>query len=77
MFLIYDLNMYLILKWAAVSGSGLAIWVGLAVSVMAQSTPPPGVTITPTTPDALEQTIPDPSELPRPLLLQVPVLPQI
>lgn len=69
--------MYLILKWAAVSGSGLAIWVGLAASVMAQSTLPPGVNIPPTTPDAVEQTIPKPSELPRPLPSPVPVPPQI
>jgi hemolysin activation/secretion protein len=32
---------------------------------MAQSTPPAGVTIPPTTPDTIEQTIPNPSELPR------------
>jgi hemolysin activation/secretion protein len=32
---------------------------------MAQSTPPPGVTIPPTAPDAVEQTIPKPSESPR------------
>lgn len=37
----------------------------LAPRVMAQSTPPPGVTISPTAPGTIEQTIPKPSESPR------------
>jgi hemolysin activation/secretion protein len=47
----------------------------LALSAVAQSTPPPGVTIPPTAPDAVEQTIPKPSESPRPLPSQTPTLP--
>jgi hemolysin activation/secretion protein len=39
---------------------------------MAQSTPPPGVSIPPTAPDAVEQTIPKPSESPRPLPGETP-----
>lgn len=37
----------------------------LSLSAVAQSTPPPGVTIPSTAPDAVEQTIPKPSESPR------------
>jgi hemolysin activation/secretion protein len=43
--------------------------------VIAQSTPPPGVTIPPTAPDAVEQTIPKPSESPRLLPGETPTLP--
>ncbi|MEH1847029.1 MAG: ShlB/FhaC/HecB family hemolysin secretion/activation protein [Nostoc sp.] len=49
----------------------------LALSAMAQSTPPPGVTIPPTAPDAVEQTIPKPSESPRPLPSETPTLPPL
>lgn len=45
----------------------------LALSAVAQSTPPPG--IPPTAPDAVEQTIPKPSESPRPLPGETPTLP--
>ena len=44
----------------------------LTLSAVAQSTPPPGVTIPPTAPDAVEQTIPKPSESPRPLPGETP-----
>ena len=44
---------------------------------MAQSTPPPGVTIPPTAPDAVEQTIPKPSESPRTLPSETPTLPPL
>lgn len=47
----------------------------LALSAVAQSTPPPGVTIPPTAPDAVEQTIPKPSSSPRPLPGETPTLP--
>ncbi len=49
----------------------------LALSAVAQSTPPPGVTIPPTAPDAVEQTIPKPSESPRPLPSETPTLPPL
>ncbi|WP_292864057.1 ShlB/FhaC/HecB family hemolysin secretion/activation protein [Nostoc sp. LPT] len=45
-----------------------------ALSTVAQS-PPPGVTIPPTAPDAVEQTIPKPSESPRTLPGETPTLP--
>lgn len=47
----------------------------LALSAVAQSIPPPGVTIPPNAPDAVEQTIPKPSESPRPLPRETPTLP--
>jgi hemolysin activation/secretion protein len=49
----------------------------LALSAVAQSTPPAGVTIPPTAPDAVEQTIPKPSESPRPLPGETPTLPPL
>ncbi len=70
-----DINMYLVLKWATISGSCLTTWGCLTLSAMAQSVPPPGVTIPPTAPDAVEQTIPKPSESPRPLPTKTPTLP--
>lgn len=56
--------MYPIFRWVAISGSCIATLACLALSAIAQS-PPPGVTIPPTAPDAVEQTIPNPSESPR------------
>jgi hemolysin activation/secretion protein len=47
----------------------------LTLSAVAQSTPPPGVTIPPTAPDAVEQTLPEPSEFPRPLPGEPPTSP--
>lgn len=44
----------------------------LLVSTVAQSSPPPGITIPPTAPGAVEQTIPKPSESPRPLPNETP-----
>ncbi|HEY9600228.1 MAG TPA: ShlB/FhaC/HecB family hemolysin secretion/activation protein [Allocoleopsis sp.] len=64
--------MYSILGWVGISGSCLATSACLALSAVAQSTPPPGVTIPPTAPDAVEQTIPKPSESPRPLPGETP-----
>jgi hemolysin activation/secretion protein len=69
------MNMYPIFRWVAVSGSCKATSACLALSAVAQSTPPPGVTIPPTAPDAVEQTIPKPSESPRPLAGETPTLP--
>lgn len=81
-----------ILKRASLTGARVTPCVFLTVSAMpsaqaslfAQSTPPPGVTIPPTAPERIEQTIPRPSELPRPLppsptppILQTPVLQQL
>jgi hemolysin activation/secretion protein len=57
--------MYPIPRWVAISGSCIATSACLTLNAMAQSTPPPGVTIPPTAPDAVEQTIPKPSESPR------------
>ncbi len=64
--------MYPIFRWVAISGSCIATPTCLALSAMAQSTPPPGVSIPPTAPDAVEQTIPKPSESPRPLPGETP-----
>ncbi|MEH1846674.1 MAG: hypothetical protein V7L25_17175, partial [Nostoc sp.] len=61
----------------AISGSCMATSACLALSAMAQSTPPPGVTIPPSAPDAVEQTIPKPSESPRPLPSETPTLPPL
>ncbi len=47
----------------------------LTLSAVAQSTPPPGVTVPPTAPDAVEQTLPEPSEFPRPLPGEPPTSP--
>lgn len=58
------MNMYPIFRWVAVSGSCIATSVYLALSAVAQSTAPPDVNIPPTAPDAVEQTIPQPSESP-------------
>jgi hemolysin activation/secretion protein len=69
------MNMYPIFRWVAISGSSIATSACLALCAVAQSTPPPGVTIPPTAPDAVEQTIPKPSESPRPLPGETPTLP--
>lgn len=71
------MNMYPIFRWVAISGSYIATSAGLALSAAAQSTPPSGVTIPPTAPDAIEQTIPKPSDSPRPLPGETPTLPPI
>jgi len=69
------MNMYPIFRWVAISSSSIATPTCLVLSAVAQSTPPPGVTIPPTAPDAVEQTIPKPSESPRPLPGETPTLP--
>lgn len=53
----------------------MATSICLALQAMAQSTLPAGVTIPPTAPDAVEQTIPKPSDSPRPLPSKTPTLP--
>ncbi|MBD2006949.1 MULTISPECIES: ShlB/FhaC/HecB family hemolysin secretion/activation protein [Cyanophyceae] len=69
--------MYLIPRWVAISGSSITTSACLTLSAVAQSTPPPGVTIPPTAPDAVEQTIPKPSESPRPFPGETPTLPPL
>ncbi|MBD1933714.1 MULTISPECIES: ShlB/FhaC/HecB family hemolysin secretion/activation protein [Cyanophyceae] len=69
--------MYLIPRWVAISGSSITTSACLTLSAVAQSTPPPGVTIPPTAPNAVEQTIPKPSESPRPLPGETPTLPPL
>jgi hemolysin activation/secretion protein len=54
--------MGLIVRSLTISGSSILTLVGLAFSVAAQSTPPPGVTIPPTAPETIEQTLPKPSD---------------
>jgi hemolysin activation/secretion protein len=67
--------MYPIFRWVAISGSSITTSACLTLSAVAQSTPPPGVTIPPTAPDAVEQTIPKPYSSPRPLPGETPTLP--
>ncbi|MEC4984691.1 MAG: ShlB/FhaC/HecB family hemolysin secretion/activation protein [Oscillatoria sp. PMC 1068.18] len=67
--------MYLILRITTIFGSCMATLTCLALNAVAQSTSPPGVTIPPTAPDAVEQTLPQPSESPRLLLDETPTLP--
>lgn len=69
--------MYPINRWVAILGSGIATSACLTLSAVAQSTPPPGVTIPPTAPGAVEQTIPKPSSSPRPLPSDTPALPPL
>ncbi len=59
--------MYPIFRWVAISGSCIATSACFTLSAIAQSAPPPGVTIPPSAPEAIEQTIPNPSQTPRPL----------
>lgn len=68
------MNMYPILGWIAISGSCIVTLACLVLSAVAQSLPP-GVTIPPTAPDAVEQTLPKPSSSPRPLPGETPALP--
>jgi len=69
------MNKYPIFRWVAIANSCIATPTCLALCAVAQSTAPPGVTIPPTAPDAVEQTIPKPSESPRPLPGETPTLP--
>jgi len=64
--------MYPIFRWVAISGSCIATSACLTLSAIAQSAPPPGVTILPSAPEAIEQTIPNPSQTPRPLPDETP-----
>ncbi|NJS12984.1 MAG: ShlB/FhaC/HecB family hemolysin secretion/activation protein [Microcoleus sp. CSU_2_2] len=64
--------MYKMFRWVAISGSCIATPTCLALSAIAQSAPPPGVTIPPNAPEAIEQTIPNPSQTPRPLPDETP-----
>lgn len=56
--------MFLLLRWIVTSGFSITTLCCLALTTVAQSTPPEGVKIPPTTPDIIEQTIPKPSQLP-------------
>ena len=67
--------MYPINRWVVILSSCMATSVCLGLSAVAQSLPPPGVTIPPNAPDAVEQTIPKPSESPRTLPGETPTLP--
>jgi hemolysin activation/secretion protein len=64
--------MYPIFRWVAISGSCIATSACFTFSAIAQSAPPPGVTIPPSAPEAIEQTIPNPSQTPRPLPEETP-----
>lgn len=64
-----------IFRWVAISGSCIATPTCFALSAIAQSTPPSGITIPLTAPDAVEQTIPKPSDSPRSLPGETPTLP--
>lgn len=64
--------MYPIFRWVAISGSSIATSTCITLSAIAQSAPPPGVTIPPSAPEAIEQTIPNPSQTPRPLPEETP-----
>lgn len=64
--------MYPIFRWVAISGSSIATLACFTLSAIAQSAPPPGVTIPPSAPEAIEQTIPNPSQTPRPLPEETP-----
>jgi len=64
--------MYPIFRWVAISGSSIATSTSITLSAIAQSAPPPGVTIPPSAPEAIEQTIPNPSQTPRPLPDETP-----
>ena len=73
------MNMYPINRWVVISGSSIATSTCFTLSAIAQSAPPPGVTIPPNAPDAIlsegyanEQTIPNPSQTPRPLPDETP-----
>lgn len=69
------MKFYPICRWAAISGNCLATWLYLIPSAIAQSTPPPGVTVPPTAPDAVEQTLPQPQQPSTPLPSNTPTLP--
>jgi len=64
--------MYPIFRWVVISGSCIATSACFTLSAIAQSAPPPGVTIPPSAPEAIEQTIPNPSQTPRPLPEETP-----
>jgi len=66
------MDMYPINRWITISSSSIATSTCIALSAIAQSAPPPGVTIPPNAPDVIEQTIPNPSQTPRPLPDETP-----
>jgi hypothetical protein len=47
-------------EWIALSISSLTLSTCLTQNTLAQSLPPPGVTLPPETPETIEQTIPQP-----------------
>lgn len=66
------MNMYLILRWLALNGSGLVVSACFTLNAVAQSTPPSGVNIPQNLPETIEQSIPQPPVLPRPLPDEAP-----
>ncbi len=56
----------------AISGYSLATLVALPLSVIAQSSPPSGITLPPNTPETIEQTLPNPSDSSPPLPSESP-----
>ena len=69
--------MHKMFRWVAISGSSIATSTCFTLSAIAQSPPPPGITIPPSAPDAVEQTIPNPSQTPRPLPSETPSPPPL
>jgi len=56
-----------ILKWSAIASSSVTFCAGIALSVSAQSTPPPGTTIPAPSNNPIDQVQPKPAETPQPL----------
>jgi len=54
----------LTLRWIAISCSSITTITGITLRTVAQSTPPPGVNLPPTTPERIEETIPNPTDSP-------------
>lgn len=59
--------MSFILKWSAIASSSVTFCAGIALSVSAQSTPPPGTTIPAPSNNPIDQVQPKPAETPQPL----------
>ncbi len=65
----------LTLKSITFSISSLATYTGLTLTTLAQSPPPPGITLPPETPETIEQILPQPAVSPLPSQSPTP-LPQ-
>ncbi len=59
--------MSFILKWSATASASVTVCAGIALSVSAQSTPPPGTTLPAPSNNPIDQVQPKPSETPQPL----------